>query len=101
MSTLVREGPGRIGGSTVRGTKRSVQDHRSVEVGTMGEDQKQVSRREFLQYGAGGAGLLLLAGCGGSSNSSSNKKVKLNALFMKQAAYSDTDVRNMTAQFHK
>jgi multiple sugar transport system substrate-binding protein len=40
----------------------------------------------------------LLAGCGGGQSADSGT---LNALFMKQAAYSDTDVKNMTEQFQK
>jgi multiple sugar transport system substrate-binding protein len=58
----------------------------------------RLSRREFLELGAAGTGLLLLAGCGGGQGGDSGT---LNALFMKQAAYSDTDVKNMTEQFRK
>jgi multiple sugar transport system substrate-binding protein len=60
--------------------------------------RRRLSRREFLELGAAGTGLLLLAGCGGGQGGGSGT---LNALFMKQAAYSDTDVKNMTEQFQK
>jgi multiple sugar transport system substrate-binding protein len=62
------------------------------------ERRRRLSRREFLGLGAAGTGLLLLGGCGGGEGGGSGT---LNALFMKQAAYSDTDVKNMTAQFQK
>ena len=42
--------------------------------------------------------LLLLGGCGGGESGGSGT---LNALFMKQAAYSETDVKSMTEQFQK
>jgi multiple sugar transport system substrate-binding protein len=42
-----------------------------------------------------------IAGCSSSSSSSANKKVTLNALFMKQAGYSTDDVTNMTNDFMK
>ena len=62
------------------------------------EGRKRLSRREFLGLGVAGTGLLLLGGCGGGEGGGSGT---LNALFMKQAAYSDTDVKNMTEQFQK
>src|SRR5215210_6276723 len=62
------------------------------------EVRRRLSRREFLGLGAAGTGLLLLGGCGGGESSGSGT---LNALFMKQAAYSDTDIKNMTEQFQK
>src|SRR5215216_5218087 len=62
------------------------------------EGRRRLSRREFLELGAAGTGLLLLGGCGGGEGGGSGT---LNALFMKQAAYSDTDVKNMTEQFQK
>ena len=61
---------------------------------------RRISRREFLGLGAAGTGLLLLAGCGGGETGGGGP-VTLNALFMKQAAYSDTDVKSMTEQFQK
>ena len=57
-----------------------------------------ISRREFLRLSAAGTGLLLLGGCGGRETGDGGP-VTLNALFMKQAAYSDADVKNMTEQF--
>jgi multiple sugar transport system substrate-binding protein len=65
-----------------------------------GIGHRGISRREFLRVGAAGTGLLLLAGCGGGETGGGGP-VTLNALFMKQAAYSDTDVKNMTEQFQK
>src|SRR5215216_3068814 len=61
-------------------------------------ERRKLSRREFLELGAAGTGLLLLAGCGGGQGGGSGT---LNALFMSQAAYSETDVKNMTEQFQK
>ena len=62
------------------------------------EGPRRLSRRDFLGLGAAGTGLLLLGGCGGGESGGSGT---LNALFMKQAAYSDTDVKSMTEQFQK
>src|SRR6266498_3575339 len=63
------------------------------------------SRRGFLGLtGAAGAGLVLSAcGVGGKSDSGSEGSGKgtLRALFMKQAGYSEDDVRGMTAAFEK
>ncbi|HEU4493434.1 MAG TPA: extracellular solute-binding protein, partial [Rubrobacteraceae bacterium] len=59
-----------------------------------------MSRREFLRLSAAGTGLLLLSGCGGGETEGGGP-VTLSALFMKQAAYSDADVKNMTEQFQK
>ena len=61
-------------------------------------ERRKLSRREFLELGAAGTGLLLLAGCGGGQGGGSGT---LNSLFMSQAAYSETDVKNMTEQFQK
>src|SRR5215218_8158341 len=61
-------------------------------------ERRRLSRREFLELGVAGTGLLLLTGCGGGQGGGSGT---LNALFMKQAAYSETDVKNMTEQFQK
>ena len=57
-----------------------------------------MSRRDFLKVGGGLAGAAFLAACskGGGGGSST-----LNALFMQQAAYSTTDVQNMTKAFMK
>lgn len=63
---------------------------------------RKFSRREFLGLGAAGGAGLLLAGCGGGNGSSGSKSSgTLNALFMKQAAYSDSDVKSMTKAFEK
>ena len=69
-----------------------------MNAGERSGERRRLSRREFLALGAAGTGLLLLAGCGGGQGGDSGT---LNALFMKQAAYSDTDVKNMTEQFQK
>jgi multiple sugar transport system substrate-binding protein len=65
-----------------------------------GIGQRGMSRREFLRLSAAGTGLLLLSGCGGGETEGGGP-VTLSALFMKQAAYSDADVKNMTEQFQK
>jgi multiple sugar transport system substrate-binding protein len=63
-----------------------------------------MSRRTLLAAG-GGAGLsALLAACGvggsgGSAGGSGNGKGTIRALFMKQAGYSESDIRSMTAAF--
>ena len=62
------------------------------------EGPRRLSRREFLGLGAAGTGLLLLGGCGGGESGGSGT---LNALFMNQAAYSETDIKSMTEQFQK
>ncbi|HUX21660.1 MAG TPA: hypothetical protein VMW69_10515, partial [Spirochaetia bacterium] len=36
-----------------------------------------------------------------ASTATANQKVTLNALFMKQASYSEQDVQNMTSDFEK
>jgi multiple sugar transport system substrate-binding protein len=69
-----------------------------MSTGERSDELRRLSRREFLELGAAGTGLLLLAGCGGGQSANSGT---LNALFMKQAAYSETDVKNMTDQFQK
>jgi multiple sugar transport system substrate-binding protein len=65
-----------------------------------GIGQRGISRREFLRLSAAGTGLLLLSGCGGGETEGGGP-VTLSALFMKQAAYSEDNVKNMTEQFQK
>jgi multiple sugar transport system substrate-binding protein len=65
-----------------------------------GIGQRGISRREFLRLSAAGTGLLLLPGCGGGETEGGGP-VTLSALFMKQAAYSEDNVKNMTEQFQK
>src|SRR5215468_6285856 len=56
------------------------------------------SRRRFvLAASAAAAGLMLLGG----TMPARAADVTLNALFMKQASYSEDDVRNMTSDFEK
>src|SRR5689334_10566608 len=68
----------------------------------MGVDQdRALTRRQFLgTAGAAGAAFYLTA-CGGSSSKSSGGKVTLNNLFQQQAGYSAQDLAGMTAQFEK
>jgi multiple sugar transport system substrate-binding protein len=65
-----------------------------------GIGQRGISRREFLRLSAAGTGLLLLPGCGGGETEGGGP-VTLSALFMKQAAYSEDNVKNMTEQLQK
>jgi multiple sugar transport system substrate-binding protein len=61
-----------------------------------------LARRGRLgRYAAFSMAALLVAGCGGSAASPSGGPVTLHALFMKQAAYSDADVKTMTDAFTK
>jgi multiple sugar transport system substrate-binding protein len=69
-----------------------------MSAGERSNERRKLSRREFLELGAAGTALLLLSGCGGGQSAGSGT---LNALFMEQAAYSETDVKNMTEQFQK
>jgi multiple sugar transport system substrate-binding protein len=68
-----------------------------------------LSRRNLLRLSVAAAGAGLLAGCdvGGSSSGGADAgkqgsgEGKITALFMQQAAYSEDDVRKMTADFQK
>jgi multiple sugar transport system substrate-binding protein len=67
-----------------------------------------LSRRNLLRLSAAAAGAGLLAGCdissgssGGNAGQQGSGEGKLTALFMQQAAYSEDDVRKMTADFEK
>jgi multiple sugar transport system substrate-binding protein len=69
----------------------------------MGVDEDRIlTRRQFLGTAAASSAALYLAACGGSSSSkSSGGKVTLNNLFQQQAGYSAEDLAGMTAQFEK
>src|SRR5690348_1278105 len=71
----------------------------------MSDNSGALSRRNLLRLGAAAAGAGFLAGCdvgGGSSSGGQGKgEGKVTALFMQQAAYSEDDVRKMTADFQK
>src|SRR6266545_4340995 len=65
------------------------------------------SRRDLLRWGAVAGAGLVIGGCDvggsggkGSAGASGGGSGKITALFMKQAAYSEDDVRKMTADFH-
>lgn len=65
-----------------------------------------LSRRNLLRLSAAAAGAGFLAGCdvgggGSKSGTQGSGEGKLTALFMQQAAYSEDDVRKMTADFQK
>jgi multiple sugar transport system substrate-binding protein len=63
---------------------------------------ERLTRRGLLGAGAvAGAGLVLGACGGGSSNKGGGKSVTINALLQKQAGYSEDDIRGMTAAFEK
>jgi multiple sugar transport system substrate-binding protein len=67
------------------------------------DEQRRLTRRDFLSTAAAGSAALYVAACGGSSSSSSSSggKVTLNNLFQQQAGYSAADIAGMTAQFEK
>ncbi|MDZ5441589.1 extracellular solute-binding protein [Micromonospora sp. 4G57] len=77
----------------------------------MSESMSELSRRRLLQLSAvTGAGLLLAAcdvgggsdtGAGGDSGAAGTGEGQIKALFMKQAGYSEDDIRAMTDEFHK
>ena len=60
----------------------------------------RLNRRDFLKLGGATAGMMVLAACSKSSPGGGGSGT-LNALFMQQAAYSTTDVQNMTRDFMK
>ena len=72
----------------------------------MSENFGELSRRNLLRAtGVAGAGLLLAAcdvggGGGGGTGGQGSGEGKINALFMKQAGYSEDDIRKMTDEFH-
>lgn len=62
------------------------------------------SRRGFLGLSAAAGATVLLGsacGTGSSGGSAGNGTGKIRALFMKQAGYSETDIKKMTAAFQK
>jgi multiple sugar transport system substrate-binding protein len=69
------------------------------------DDERRLTRRDFLSTAAAGGAAFYIAACGGSSKTSSGTasggKVTLNNLFQQQAGYSATDIAGMTAQFEK
>ncbi|WP_143194419.1 extracellular solute-binding protein [Micromonospora sp. CB01531] len=77
----------------------------------MSENMSELSRRRLLQLTAvTGAGLLLAAcdvgggsdtGTGADSGAAGNGEGQIKALFMKQAGYSEDDIRAMTDEFQK
>ncbi|MFG3684991.1 extracellular solute-binding protein [Micromonospora sp. NPDC047740] len=77
----------------------------------MSENMSELSRRRLLQLTAvTGAGLLLAAcdvgggsdtGSGADSGAAGNGEGQIKALFMKQAGYSEDDIRAMTDEFQK
>src|SRR5262245_6608383 len=73
----------------------------------MSEHLGELSRRSLLRLSAvAGAGLVLgacdVGGRGGqSSGGQGSGEGKITALFMKQAGYSEDDIRSMTDDFHK
>ncbi|OLB74769.1 MAG: ABC transporter substrate-binding protein [Actinobacteria bacterium 13_2_20CM_2_71_6] len=71
----------------------------------MSHNSGSASRRDVLRWGAAAGAGLLLGGCdvggGSGSGSKGSGEGKITALFMKQAGYSEDDVRKMTADFTK
>ncbi|WP_319459576.1 extracellular solute-binding protein [Micromonospora sp. RTP1Z1] len=75
----------------------------------MSENMSELSRRRLLQLSAvTGAGLLLAAcdvgsdsGAGGDSGAAGTGEGRIKVLFMKQAGYSEDDIRAMTEEFQK
>src|SRR5207244_4536458 len=71
---------------------------------TMSDSIGELSRRSVLGLSAlAGAGFLLSAcdtGGGSQSSAQGTGEGKITALFMKQAGYSEDDIRAMTADFH-
>jgi multiple sugar transport system substrate-binding protein len=69
----------------------------------MSQDHGMMSRRNVLRLSAAAGAGLLLGGCdvGGTSDSGTegSGEGNITALFMKQAGYSEEDIRGMTADF--
>lgn len=71
----------------------------------MSHNPGSFSRRDLLRWGAVAGAGLVVGGCdvggGGTSGGKGSGAGKITALFMKQAGYSEDDVRKMTAEFTK
>jgi multiple sugar transport system substrate-binding protein len=67
----------------------------------MGDLARGGSMRHTKRLGTVTAGIVAALGVGLAGLSQGQNTVTLNALFMKQAAYSETDVKSMTAAFEK
>src|SRR4051794_6755981 len=69
----------------------------------MSDQNGAISRRNLLRLSMAAAGAGFLAGCDvggeGKSGGAGSGEGKITALFMQQAAYSEDDVRKMTADF--
>src|SRR2546430_9056416 len=69
----------------------------------MSHNSGSFSRRDLLRWSAAAGAGLLISGCdvggGSSSGSKGSGEGKITALFMKQAGYSEDDVRAMTKDF--
>jgi multiple sugar transport system substrate-binding protein len=69
----------------------------------MSHNTGSFSRRDLLRWSAAAGAGLLIGGCdvggGGGSGSKGSGEGKITALFMKQAGYSEDDVRAMTKDF--
>ncbi|WP_204342162.1 extracellular solute-binding protein [Micromonospora terminaliae] len=75
----------------------------------MSEHMSELSRRRLLQVSAAAGAGLLLAACdvgggsdtGAGSGAAGTGEGHITALFMKQAGYSEDDIRAMTAEFQR
>src|SRR5256884_3686745 len=71
----------------------------------MSHNSGAASRRDVLRWGAAAGAGLMISGCdvggGSGSGSKGSGEGKITALFMKQAGYSEDDVRKMTADCTK
>ncbi len=69
----------------------------------MSHNPGSLSRRDLLRLGAAAGAGLMISGCdvggGSSSGTKGSGEGKITALFMKQAGYSEDDVRKMTTDF--
>jgi multiple sugar transport system substrate-binding protein len=63
--------------------------------------RERLSRREFIKLGTAGASIAFLNACTGGGGGGTGGETTLDALFMQQAAYSNTDVQGMIDAFTK